>query len=45
MEFKIFETTADYLESYLHRELKKDFTMKMAKETDFADTENFICKF
>ena len=45
IEFKAFENNEEFNESELNRELKNDFTMKTAREVDYADTENFSCKY
>lgn len=44
-EFLLFDTTDGFMKSDLHTELKKEFTMKMAREPEYADTENYVCKF
>ena len=45
IEYKLFESSKEFNESELHTELKKTFTMKTAREVDYADTENFSCKY
>ena len=45
VEYKLFESSKEFNESELHTELKKTFTMKTAREVDYADTENLSCKY
>ena len=44
-EFDCFDATSDFNGSEFFSTLKKDFTMKMAREPDYADTETYVCKF
>ena len=45
IEFNRFDTTNDFNASEFCSALKKDFTMKMLREPDYADTETYVCKF
>ena len=40
-----FDTTDDFIKSDFYVQVKKEFTKKMSREPDHADTENYICKF
>jgi hypothetical protein len=44
-EYNCFDATSDFNASEFCSSLKKDFTMKMARELDYADTETSVCKF
>jgi hypothetical protein len=45
IEIARFANNAEYKESEYYKDIEKNFTMRKARETFYADTEHFTCKF
>ena len=45
IEIASFAKNAEYKESEYFKDIDKNFTMRKARETFYADTEHFTCKF
>ena len=45
IELSRFSSVAEYEESSIKKDLVDNFTLRRAREPDYADTEHFTCKF
>merc|ERR1712237_145529 len=44
-EVEKFENVEDFNESVIKKDLQDNFTLRRAREPDYADTEHYTCKF